>query len=278
MIDHVLPRRRPHVVGVVPRHAFLALGDERRRHRLADRRLPLRQDRVDVDVERIGERRHEDARAAVALLVHVVRDDRLEAVLHQLDVHARFFLREHEPVAVVVVADVLVVQVRIDAIEIRALRLVPVVDHQVLAVRVLRRHHQHDGVVEDLADLRRVLGRQAMDDGDDRLAVRDLGRVNRGVDQIERLALGGELLRFGVRQPARIGQPPVDLDQPIELRQVLRRADTQQRVRVPHRRLAELLVLHAVCRLCDQLEVLEDLRIAGELAVGSRLEAEELLR
>ena len=49
---------------------------------------------------------------AGALLVHVVRDDRLVLVLHQLDVHARFLLREHEPVAVVVVADVLVIQVR----------------------------------------------------------------------------------------------------------------------------------------------------------------------
>jgi hypothetical protein len=46
-------------------------------------------------------------RAVTALLVHVVRDDRLVFVLDGLDVHARFFLREHEPVAVVVVADVL---------------------------------------------------------------------------------------------------------------------------------------------------------------------------
>ena len=61
-----------------------------------------------------------------------------------------------------------------------------------------------------------------MDDVDDRLAVADFGRVNRGVDEVERLAFGGELLRFGLGQPARIGEAPVDLDEPIEFRQVLR--------------------------------------------------------
>ena len=233
---------------------------------------------MDVDVERIGERRHEDARATGALLVHVVRDDRLVLVLHQLDVHARFLLREHEPVAVVVVADVLVIQVGIDAVVGRALGLVPVIDHQVLAVGILRRHHQHHRVVENLPNLRTVLGGEPMDDVDDRLAVRDFRGVNGRVDQVERLAFRGELLRFRVRQPARIGQAAVDLHQSIEPRQVLRRADAQHRIAVAHRRLADLLVLHAIGGLGDGLEVLEDLRVAGELAVAADLEAEVLIR
>ena len=221
-----------------------------------------------VGIERLGERRHEDARAAAALLVHVVRDDRLVLVLHQLDVHARFFLREHEPVAVVVVPDVLVIEVGIDPVVGRALGLVPVVDHQVLAVGILRRHHQHDGVVEDLPDHRRVLGRETVDDVDDGLTVRDFGRVNRGVDQVEGLAFGDELLRFRIRQAARVREAPVDLDEAVELRQVLRRADAQQREAVAHRGLADLLVLHAIGLLRERLEVLEDLRIPGQLAVA----------
>ena len=67
---------------------------------------------MDVDVVRLLERRHEDARSGRALLMHVVRDRRLVGVLHLLDHQPRFFLREHEPVAVVVVARVLVIQVR----------------------------------------------------------------------------------------------------------------------------------------------------------------------
>ena len=175
VIDHVLSRRRPHVVLVLPRHAFLAFRQERVRHRLADRALLHAQQRVHVRIERLGERRHEDASAGAALLMHVVGDDRLVLVLDRLDVHARFLLREHEPVAVVVVPDVLVIEVGEHALERRALRLVPVIDDQHLAVGVLRRHHQHDAAVENLANLRAVVGRQPVNDVDDRLAVADFG-------------------------------------------------------------------------------------------------------
>ncbi len=278
VVDHVLPRRRPHVVALDPGDALLALGNQRRRHRLADGGLAQRQDRMDVDVERIGERRHEDPRSVRALLVHVVRDDRPVLVLHQLDVHARFLLRQHEPVAVVVVADVLVVQVRIDARVGRALGLVPVVDDQMLPVGIDRRDEQDHRVLEHLARCRRRVGGQAVDDVDDRLTVRDLGRVDGGVEQIEGLAFGRQLLRLAVGQPARIGEPAVDGDQPVEAGQVLRRADPQQRVVVAQRRLAEHLELDAVGLFGQQREVLEDLRIRRQLAVSADLEAEELLR
>ena len=277
VVHHVLPRGRPHIVAVFPRHALLALGQQRRRHRLPHRGLPHAQQRVHVRVEWLGERRHEDARSHGPLLVHVVADDGLELVLHQLDVHACLLLREHEPVAVVVVADVPVVQVGIHAVERRALRLVPVVDHQVLAVGILRRHHQHHRVIEDLPDPIGVLRGQPVDDVDDGLAVADLGGVDGGVDEVEGLALACERPRLGIAQPARVGQPPVDLHQPVELRQVPRRADAQQRIAVSHRRLAQLLVLHPVGLLGQQLEVLEDLRIARQLSVGANREAEVLV-
>ena len=133
------------------------------------------------------------------------------------------------------------VQVRIDAVERRPLRLVPVIDHQVLAVGVLRGHQQDHRVVENLLHLRRVLGGEPMDDVDDRLAVADLGGVNGRVEEVEGLAFHRQLLRLGLRQPARIGQAAIDLDEPIEVGEVLRRADAQHRVAVPHRRLSQLL-------------------------------------
>ena len=92
-----------------------------------------------------------------------------------------------------------------------------------------------------------------------------------------RQAFERELPCFGVGETARIGQPAVDLDQAIELRQVLRRADAQQRIAVAHRGLAQLFVLHAVGLLGQQLEVVEDLRIAGELAIAADRETEVLL-
>jgi len=93
-----------------------------------------------------------DARAARSHLVHVVRDDRLVLVL-DADREPRLDLREHEPVAVVVVADVLVVQVGVGAVERRPLRLVPVIDDEVLAVGVLRGHDEQDDVIENLLDV-----------------------------------------------------------------------------------------------------------------------------
>ena len=122
------------------------------------------------------------------------------------------------------------------------------------------------------------VGREPMDDLDDRLRVADFGRVDRAVEEIERAPFLREPLGFRLGQPARIGQTPVDRDEPIEPRQVLRRADGGQHVRIAHRRLAELLVLERGGRLREMLEVLEDLRVLGELAVGADPEAEELLR
>ena len=109
---------------------------------------------------------------------------------------------------------------------------------------------------------------------EDGLAVGDFRGVDGRVDQVERLAFRRQLLRLPVRQPARIREAAVDLDQPIELREVLRGADAQQRVVVPHRRLADDLELHPIGLLGEQGEVLEDLRVAGEFAVGADLEAE----
>ena len=82
---------------------------------MADARHALRQDRVDVGIVRIVEGRHEDPRRRRPLLMHVVRDDRLERAVDLLHREPRFDLREHEPVAIVVVADVLVIEVGVDA-------------------------------------------------------------------------------------------------------------------------------------------------------------------
>ena len=258
VVDHVLPRRRPQVVAREELDAPLSFRHQRRRHRLPHRHDALRDDRVHVGIVGVVERRHEDARAAGAHLVHVMGDDRLVLVL-DLDREPGFLLGEHEPVAVVVVADILVVEVRIHPVEGGALRLVPVVDDEVLPVGILRRHEQDDDVVEDLLDLGAGVGGEAVRDLDQRLRVADLGRVNGAVDEIERPPLLRQALGLGGREAARVGEAAVDLDQPIELRQVLRRADRRQHVGVPHRRLAALFVFQAAGRLRQVLQVFQDL-------------------
>ena len=188
------------------------------------------------------------------------------------------FCGEHEPVAVVVVTGIALVEVRIDPVEPGVLGGVPVIDHQDLAVRVLRRHHQHDGVVEDLSNLRRVLRRQPVRDADDRLAVADLRRMDRRVEEVEGNPLPREHPRLVLGQPARVGQPVVDLDQPVEPLQVLLRAELHEHVRIAVRGRPAVLVLHPVGAIRQELQVLEHLWIPRQVAVGADLEPEVLRR
>ena len=67
---------------------------------------------MDVGIERIGERRDEHARALGAHLVLVDEELRVPLVVDGAAQGPRLGLREHVPVAVVVVADVVVVEPR----------------------------------------------------------------------------------------------------------------------------------------------------------------------
>ena len=158
MINHVLTRRRPEIVLGAVSDALLAGRDESTRHRETELRLLFHDQRMNVSVIGVLERRNENAGARRAHLMHVVRDRRLVDVLHFLQIEARFDLREHEPVAIVIVADIFVIEVRIDAVIGRIFRFVPVVDDHHLAVRILGRDVEKNGVVEDLLDLFGILG------------------------------------------------------------------------------------------------------------------------
>ena len=275
MVQHVLSGRSPQVVQLARDDAALARRGQRRRHRHADPSLALDEQRVDVWIVRIAERWHEHPRSQGAHLVHVVRHRRFEVAV-DVDGEARFLLREHEPVAVVVVTSVPMVQIGIRAFERRARGLVPVIDDQHLAIRVLRRHHQDDGVVEDFVNLGRILGGQAMCDVDDGLAVSDLGRVDGRVEKVERHTFSGQRPCGVLRERSRIGEPVVDRDQPVQSSEVGWGTEGDQNVRVAVRRGAAHLVLNPVGAVGQMPKILENPRVASQLTVGADLEAKEL--
>ena len=230
---------------------------------------------MDVRIVRVAERRHEDPGPAAAHLVHVVGDLRLEVAV-DVDGEPRLLLREHEPVAVVVVTGVALIQVGVDPAVAGALGVVPVVDDQQLAVRVLRRHQQHYRVLKDFPNLGRFVSGQAVRNVDDRLPVAHFGGVNRGVEEIEGNTLAGEGARLFGRQAARVGELVVDRDEPVEPIEILPGADGDQDVRVP-------LGSRTARGVCDPLgsggevlQVLQHPRIPRQLTVGSDFEAEEL--
>ena len=192
-----------------------------------------------VDADRLGKRRQPDARRERAGLVVHVDDLRLPLPPGVLE-HARLDHVEHVGVAVVVVADVLLVELR------QARQLVGRADvlhvplgHHLLAVRVDGRPQHQDDVVEHR--LRRRLVRPADEVvGEERRVLRpgDFGRVQAAVDVDERLAFARERLRLGVGQPLRMRETLPDLAVPIDLRQVLRRRHQREVHRPPLRRLA----------------------------------------
>ncbi len=147
VVEHVLPGRGPEIVLLAIHHPTLALRDQRAGHRGADLGLTFEQERMNVRVVRIPIGRHEDAGSVRPHLVHVVGHLRLQLAVN-IQRQPGLRLGEHEPVTVVIVPRVVVIQVWIRAVEGGVFRVVPVVNHQHLSVRVLGRDDQHHYVVE----------------------------------------------------------------------------------------------------------------------------------
>ena len=180
--------------------AVLPLALEAIQHRAADQIDAAHDLRIDVRVERIGKRRHEHPRRPRALML-VVHDLRQPLPVEQPVDDPRLLLRLHVEVAVVVVADVLLVQPRHRAVLVRrAERAAVPVDHHVQAVRVDRRQQHEDDVVADRLHLGRFLGRHAPAEQHRVLRRRHLARVQAVVDPDDRLALPRQRPRLVVGQ------------------------------------------------------------------------------
>jgi hypothetical protein len=153
-----------------------------------------------------------------------------------------------------------------------------VVDDHHLPVGVLRGHEQENGVVQDLPDLGRVLGREPVHDERNRLAVPHLGRMNGGVEEVERPPLFDQGSGLVLGKAAGIREPSVDLDQTVEPGEVLGARDLKKDVVVSEGGLSDLLIQDAIGGRRDLLQILEHRGIAGHLPVGPELEAEEARR
>jgi hypothetical protein len=91
-------------------HAFFTRRGEIEGRVRSERVHALHQDRVNIRIDRVYPGRQEDARSGRALLMHVIDDLRTPRVENLLDSEPRFGLREAVPVAVVVVADIFVIE------------------------------------------------------------------------------------------------------------------------------------------------------------------------
>ena len=215
-----------------------------------------------------------------AHLVLVEPDRREPVVPQQLRGELALDLREHVHVAVVVVADVLLVEPRHRRrLELGAEVLVVPVDHHDLAVGVEARHEQEDHVVEDVLHARRRVGGQPVDQLERHLRRADLGRVDAARDERRPPCPTGRSRRAARRSARRPGSRAGAAGRGSSRGASASPADaiSSDDERVALGRLAQLAHAHAVRCLLDEPEVLDDLVPARQLRVGADAEPEELL-
>ena len=259
--------------------AGLALFDQAAVHGCADFRQGAHDQGVVVVVKRVAEGRHEDHRPGGRRLVVVV-DDLREPLAEELAVDVgRLGHGRQVVVAVVIVADVLLVQDR-DRGELALQRVrvahVPVGD-QLHPVRVQRRE-QDDGVVQDAQGLGVFRRQPFMHGGDQGLGRDGLGRVQTAVDPDHGLALGGHGAGLFFGDAFSLGEATRDLLIAVQVGQVLRRRDDGDILGAALGRLADLDQLHPV-RLAGQgLQIGFPLGVVDQVVVGADRVAEGFLR
>ena len=262
------------------RHAGLAFGVEARVHGGADLVERVDDDRVVDVVEGIAEGRREHHRAGRAGLVMVVHDLR-EPLAIQNPVHVRGFrLVHHVEVAVVVVADVLL-------IEARQLRRCCAASRSALRMYQSETSSMPSGlacVARMITSLRMrmrlfvVLAGELVDGLDQLLRAEHFGGVQAAVDPDHRLAFLGERARRVVGEALGLRQAARDLLVAIELLEVLGRGDDRHQLIAALGGLADRLDDHAIGFGIELLHVLGELGVVREHVVGADVVAEECLR
>jgi hypothetical protein len=234
---------------------------------------------VNVVVEGVAERRHKQNCARRACLMVVVNDLR-EPLVIQHAIHVLGFgLRVGVEVAVVVVADVFLVEPR-QAGERALLGILGahvMVGDQIHAVGV-GVHEEDDDVVEDAQRLGVVGAEELVQRLDERLSAQRFVGVQAAVDPDDGLALGGQLGRLGRADIFGLCQTVGNFLIAGQVAVIGRRGDDAHQLRPALFRLADVDHLEAV-RLAFQLfPVAHQLLVVRQAVVVAQVEAEVFLR
>ena len=267
------------VVHGVRHDARLALALQFEGHRAAEQGRLAPDERILVRVDGVVVRRHEEARAVAAHLVH--REKHLGVPLAREEARERPALGhvQHEHVAVDVVAHVLVVRPRhLSALERRALRLLLPVRDQHVAIGVQRRDQDHDDPVQHLDGAFVARGGELVQEVVRRLRRANLAGVDAAADGDHRLRAGHDGLHFAIAgQLPRVSQQAVVDLQRGQVPDVVHRADDRADDAAALGCRADIHQFDARRGGGHGFKVLGDRRPVRELPVGAHLEAEERL-
>ena len=234
---------------------------------------------LDVERQRVGLRRHEHARPGRAHLVLVEKDLREPAVVEDVVDDLRLHLCKHVVVAVVVVADVVVVEPGEAAALIlgASVLVVPVDDHH-LAVGIDRGHDQKDYIVEPAEHRGVARGGNIVGELERHLSGTDLGRVDAAGDQHNGLAFGDEPLGFLLGKIIRVGQAAGDGTVVLQVLLIPFGGQNDHQHIVAERRFPGNLHRDAVRGRVELMKVFDHFRVGEQLSVLPDLMADETLR
>ncbi len=209
----------------------------------------------------------------------VVDDLRVPHVLNLADGELGLGLTEDVPVAIVVVAYILVIELgRIGAFKRSAEGFPVPVGDDVDTVGILRRNQDEDRILEDCFELRAVFGDQLIRKLDCGRSGRNFGGVNRAGDHHHRFAFGDQFLRFGIGGLARVRELRLDLAVAVQVTQRVRIGNVGGDVGPALRGFAEFGYANLVAGFGESLEVAHHLVPIEQFPVGPHLMAEVALR
>ena len=285
--DHVVPidrraesPRPPVVIDRTVDDSRPAAAREFLRHVSADDHERVIDQRGNVGVLGIVKRRDEKPRAPVAHLVNVVDDRRAPVFVDQLGRVARLAKIQHEPVAVVVVTGVLLIDPRHPGPFPRPAdrRLIPIHDH-VQAVGVGRGDEQEDHPLQDLRDPGRIARGEVIEKIHRHLRRRNFRGVQAAVDQDHDFGFLGQFaLCRDVEDQARIGDHALVSPMKIDVFDRAGRGDLGVNHRQPFGRLADMAHVDPVRGPLDQVKILDNALPPGELVIGADAVTEEFFR
>ena len=188
-------------------HAGLPCFFEAPAHGRAHEIVAAMDERIDELGDGIGVGRNVNARTVFAHLMLVEPELRKPFVVDHAVYVFGFDLREHEPVAVVVVADVVMIEVgHLAALVLGAeIFSVPLGDHD-FAIGIERRDEEDDGIVEAAENFRILRSREIVSPLHGHLAGADFRGVNVAGEEEDGFAVVGELIDLLRGEAAGIGE------------------------------------------------------------------------
>ena len=185
---------------------------------------------------------------------------------------------QENPVAVVIVPDVRVVEPGHPPFPWRSLVLVVPLLYHHLAVGIGARAHKCYHILTDQLNILGFAAYKRIDEFRNNLGGADFGRVYRACVKCDRRELFGQAHCFRLAEFSRIAQFLTPGLQLFEPGQILGRRDNKEHKRITVCRFSQLPVNNPVRALSKQLVILEPSEVVDYLAFGPHAVPEELLR